>query len=50
VIQLNVFTADGMAMASETAMNDARTRGSMPEENMWWAHTPKLRTPMASVE
>jgi hypothetical protein len=50
VIQLNTFTADGIAMAIETAMNPTRSRGSMPVVNMWWAHTPKLSTPMASVE
>ncbi len=50
VIQLNVLTALGMAIAIETAMNEARSRGSMPVENMWWAQTPKDSTPMASVE
>ncbi len=50
VIQLNVFTADGIAMANETAMNEARRRGSMPVANMWWAQTPNESTPIASVE
>ncbi len=50
VIQLNVLTALGTAIASETAMNEARSRGSIPVENMWWAQTPKESTPMASVE
>ena len=50
VSQLNVLIAEGTAMAMETAMNDPFTRGSTAETNMWWAHTPKERTPMASVE
>jgi hypothetical protein len=50
VIQLKVLTADGIAIANETAMNDTCSRRSMPVENMWWAQTPKLRTPIASVE
>jgi hypothetical protein len=50
VIQLNVFTALGTAIASDTAMKLARMRGSMPVLNMWWAQTPKESTPIASVE
>jgi len=50
VIQLNVFTAEGIAIANETAMKLARRRGSMPVVNMWCAQTPKESTPIASVE
>lgn len=49
-IQLNTLTALGTAIASETNMKLARTRGSIPVENMWCAQTPKESTPMASVE
>ncbi len=50
VIQLNVLTALGIAMAIETAMKLARRRGSIPVENMWCAQTPNESTPIASVE
>ncbi len=50
VIQLNTFTAEGTAIASVTAINADRSRGSIPVANMWWAQTPNESTPMASVE
>ena len=46
-IQLKNFTPVGTAMSIvDTLKNDSTTT---PVVNMWWAHTPNERKPMASV-
>src|SRR2546427_9377697 len=48
--QLNVLTAEGMAIASVVTMKAVPTRGFMPLVNMWWPHTRKLRNAMAQID
>src|SRR3989304_1936057 len=50
MIQLNTLTPLGTAIARVTTMNGRRALSDMPVVNMWWAHTPKPRNPIATLE
>ena len=50
IVQLMIFTPVGMAMVIVEMANTATLRGPSPEANMWWAHTPQPRKPMAMPE
>ncbi len=41
-------TPAGMAMSMLAAAKKLRTSGGSPTANMWWAHSPKDRKPMAT--
>ena len=47
-VQLTIFTPVGMAMAIVATENTATETGPRPEANMWWAHTPQPRNPIAA--
>ncbi len=49
-IQLRTFTPVGTAMVNVASENAVTDIGPMPEANMWWAHTPKPRKPIAIPE
>ncbi len=46
--QLKILMPVGMAMVIVDSPNAAWATVPMPEENMWWAHTPKPRKAMAA--
>ena len=46
--QLKIFIPVGMAMVMVDSPKAAWATVGMPEENMWWAHTPKPRKAMAA--
>src|SRR3989442_13740469 len=48
--QLNVLTAEGIAIASVVTMKAVPTRGFIPLVNMWWPHTRKLRNAIAQID
>ena len=48
-IQLKIFTPVGTAMIIVVAANTEFAVGPSPVVNMWCAHTPKPRNPMAAV-
>src|SRR5215475_3414256 len=48
--QLNVFTAEGTAISSVVSVNTEPRKGFIPLTNIWWPHTTKLRTAMATIE
>ena len=47
--QLKTFTADGTAMRNVPTANAIPRYGFMPETNMWWPQTMKLRPPIAHI-
>src|SRR5688500_2134603 len=49
-VQLNVFTADGMATAKDRNENTIAEYGEMPATNRWCAHTRKPKTAIARLE
>src|SRR3712207_2289868 len=49
-VQLNTFTAEGMATAKLRNENTIAAYTEMPATNMWCAHTRKPNTAMASDE
>ncbi len=46
-IQLNIFTPVGTAIRAVMKLKNGRK--TWPVVNMWWAHTLKLKRPMATV-
>src|SRR5437899_11876841 len=49
-IQLKILMPLGTAIARVMTMNGRRAEIEMPVVNMWWTHTPKDRTPIATVD
>ena len=49
-VQLMIFTPVGMAMAIVATANTDTEIGPRPEANMWCAHTPQPRKPIAAPE
>src|SRR5947209_5117719 len=49
-IQLKIFTPVGTAMSIVLDEKTASAMAPRPTENMWWAHTPKARKPIAMPE
>src|SRR3984893_4284551 len=49
-IQLKILTPVGTAMSIVLEANTASAMAPRPTANMWWAHTPKARKPMAMPE
>src|SRR6266851_6191245 len=49
-IQLKIFTPVGTAMSMVLDANTASAIAPRPTANMWWAHTPNARKPMARSE
>ena len=50
IVQLTILTPVGMAIAIVAIANTATETGPRPEANMWWAHTPHPRNPIAAPE
>ena len=48
--QLKIFTPVGTAMSIVARPNAEVATGPMPDTNMWWAHTPQPRNPIAMPE
>ena len=48
--QLKIFTPVGMAMSIVERLNADTATGPRPVANMWWAHTPQPRKPIAMPE
>ena len=48
--QLKIFTPVGMAMSIVDRPNAETATGPRPEANMWCAHTPQPRKPIAMPE
>ena len=46
----HIFTPVGMAMMIVVTIIGTRSQAAMPDTNMWWAHTPKPSTAMATIE
>ena len=46
----NTLTPVGIAMMTVVTIIGMRSHGDMPDTNMWWAHTPKPSTAIATVE
>ena len=48
--QLKIFTPVGIAMSIVARPNAEVRTGPMPDTNMWCAHTPQPRKPIAMPE
>ena len=46
----HTFTPVGTAMMMVVIIMGTRSHEAMPDTNMWWAHTPKPSTAMATSE
>jgi hypothetical protein len=47
---LKIFTPVGIAMSIVDKPNAETATGPSPDANMWWAHTPQPRKPIAMPE
>ena len=48
--QLKIFTPVGIAMSIVVRLNAETATGPRPDTNMWCAHTPQPRKPIAMPE